>query len=121
MRTSWPSLHHQREWQMGLRHRRVSQADAEAAIISPMPKRSGRSKKTQVRKVRDENQIAPAVIEKLEQIAEDNPGKDPIAVLLGRRGGLKGGRARMDRLSPEERRKLGLKGAKARWGRRQSD
>ena len=36
--------------------------------------------------------------------------KDPAAVALGRKGGLKGGRARMDSLSPKERSKLGEEG-----------
>lgn len=74
-----------------------------------MPKRSGRGRQ------RDVNQLARAVIDHIEQIAEESPGKDPLAVALGRRGGLKGGRARMDSLSPEERRKLAVKAARARW------
>lgn len=61
--------------------------------------------------------MARAVIEHIERLAEEHPGKNPAAVALGRKGGLKGGRARMDSLSPEERRKLALKAAKARWGR----
>jgi general stress protein YciG len=44
--------------------------------------------------------------------------KNPHAVALGRLGGLKGGRARADNLSPEELseigRKAGLQGGKAR-------
>src|ERR1700731_2537807 len=34
---------------------------------------------------------------------EPNDGKDPGAVSLGRRGGLKGGKARADKLTPQER------------------
>jgi hypothetical protein len=33
----------------------------------------------------------------------------------GRKGGTKGGKSRMDALSPEERRELALKAAGARW------
>jgi hypothetical protein len=48
--------------------------------------------------------------------------KDPAAVKLGRRGGLKGGhkggKARQALLTPEQRRELGRRGAEARWGRR---
>jgi hypothetical protein len=58
-----------------------------------------------------------AVMNHIEQIAEENPGKDPAAVALGRKGGLKGGRARMDSLTAEERKKLAAKAAKARWGK----
>jgi len=56
-------------------------------------------------------------MDRIEQIAQESPGKDPAAVALGRKGGLKGGRARMDSLSPQERRKLAEKAAKARWGK----
>lgn len=44
--------------------------------------------------------------------------KDPAAVSLGRRGGLKGGKKRMEGLSAEERRELGKKAAEARWGKK---
>ena len=80
-----------------------------------MPKRTTKGKVTPIRRERDVNQMARAVIEHVERMAEQNPGKNPAAVALGRAGGLKGGRARMDALSPEERRQLGLKGARARW------
>lgn len=44
-------------------------------------------------------------------------GKNPAAVELGRRGGLKGGRARADALTPEQRKEIARKAAQARWGR----
>jgi len=40
--------------------------------------------------------------------------KDPAAVTLGR----KGGRARMKKMTPEERTKLGRQAAIARWDRK---
>jgi len=45
------------------------------------------------------------------------PEKDPAAVLLGRRGGLKGGPARAKKLTAEERSEIGKKAAKIRWGK----
>jgi len=36
----------------------------------------------------------------------------------GRLGGLKGGKARAEKLSPEERKVIAKKAAKARWDRR---
>jgi hypothetical protein len=42
--------------------------------------------------------------------------KDPVAVELGRRGGLKGGRARADRLTPARRAAIARRAARARWG-----
>lgn len=86
-----------------------------------MPRRSRKPNKAERRKAGDENETSRAVLEELAKIAEEHPAKSPVAVFLGRRGGLKGGRARMDRLSPEDRRRLGLKGARARWGKRRSD
>ncbi len=49
------------------------------------------------------------------------PEKDPAAVALGRRGGLKGGRARAERLTPEQRSEAGRKAARARWGTARDD
>ena len=42
-------------------------------------------------------------------------GKDPAAVSLGRRGGLKGGKARAAALSPKERKDIARRAAQARW------
>ena len=58
---------------------------------------------------RDENESAAAVIRMLG--AEDNP-----AVLLGRRGGLKGGHARAAAMTKKQRSESAKKAARARWG-----
>ena len=39
------------------------------------------------------------------------------AKVLGRLGGLKGGKARAERLTPERRTEIAKKAAKARWGK----
>jgi hypothetical protein len=44
--------------------------------------------------------------------------KDPAAVSLGRRGGLKGGHARAKSLTPEQRKESARKAAQARWGKK---
>lgn len=62
----------------------------------------------------DANQIAARVVAD----ATGQPRKrrkNPAAVALGRRGGLKGGHARAEALSPEERSRIARKAAKARW------
>ena len=41
--------------------------------------------------------------------------KDPAAVALGRKGGLKGGRARAEALTPDQRSAIAKKAAGARW------
>ena len=44
---------------------------------------------------------------------EDN--RNPAAVALGRMGGLKGGKARAAKLTPEQRRESAKKAAQSRW------
>jgi len=48
-------------------------------------------------------------------------GKNPAAVALGRLGGLKGGKARAEKLTPEQRHKSAMKAAKARWATKKPD
>lgn len=48
----------------------------------------------------------------------EEEGKDPLAVALGRRGGLKGGKARAEKLSAEELRESARKAARARWSKK---
>jgi hypothetical protein len=43
--------------------------------------------------------------------------KNPNAVALGRLGGLKGGKARMAKLTPEQRSEIGRKAAQKRWAK----
>lgn len=66
----------------------------------------------------DLNELASSIMDRAtnEQPPEDD-GKDPAAVSLGRRGGLKGGPARAAKLTPEERRESAKKAAAARWGK----
>jgi len=66
----------------------------------------------------DEAQNALRVAEQLlgEELAPQPPKeKDPIAVELGRRGGLKGGKARAAKLSARRLSQIGKIGAAARW------
>jgi hypothetical protein len=44
-----------------------------------------------------------------------DPDKNQAAVELGRKGGLRGGRARSDALTPEQRREIAQRAARARW------
>lgn len=46
---------------------------------------------------------------------KDQPVKNPAAVALGRLGGLKGGKARMEKLSAKRRVEIARYAAKARW------
>ena len=59
----------------------------------------------------DINQIAHSITEMTTQ------EKNPAAVALGRLGGLRGGKARAEKLSPAKRKKIAKKAALARWGK----
>ena len=55
---------------------------------------------------RDVNELAKQLVDEATGDAESfdpNAGKDPAAVALGRKGGLKGGRARAAKMTAEER------------------
>ena len=69
---------------------------------------------------RDLNKLAASIVADAtsDPAAEETPpehGKNPHAVALGRLGGMKGGKARAEKLSPEQRREIAQKAAKARW------
>ncbi|MBN1458761.1 MAG: histone H1 [Armatimonadetes bacterium] len=52
-----------------------------------------------------------------EEEPKPDDGKDPAAVALGRKGGLKGGKARAEKMTPEERSEAARRAAQARWGK----
>jgi hypothetical protein len=57
--------------------------------------------------------IVDIAIGQVEDRVED--GKDPAAVELGRRGGLKGGKARSQKMTAQQRSESAKKAAAARW------
>jgi len=54
----------------------------------------------------------------IKPIKDTPPQKNPAAVALGRLGGLKGGKARAEKLSAKKRKQIAVKAAKTRWGKR---
>lgn len=70
---------------------------------------------------RDINQLAAAIVGEAtgDKPAEAEPTttKNPNAVALGRLGGLKGGKARADKLTPEQRKDIASKAAQKRWNK----
>jgi hypothetical protein len=72
------------------------------------------------RRPRDPNQLAKLIVDlatgEVEGTPEDD-GKNPAAVALGRKGGLKGGKARAESMTPEERSAAATRAAVARWGK----
>ncbi|MGA2679202.1 MAG: hypothetical protein ABSF37_07870 [Sedimentisphaerales bacterium] len=77
-----------------------------------MPKRSSKTKF-------DVNLLAKSIVDNstsektVDKAVEE--GKNPAAVLLGRLGGLKGGKARAAKLSIERRSEIAKKAALIRW------
>jgi hypothetical protein len=75
---------------------------------------------------RDPNQRAKSIVamatgeddeptEKTGKDTSEPAEKNAAAVELGRLGGLKGGKARAAKLTPEERKEIARKAAEARW------
>jgi hypothetical protein len=63
----------------------------------------------------DQNQSVEPISPAERQAPPAAPGKNPAAVELGRRGGLKGGKARAAKLTAKERKEIAKKAAAARW------
>ena len=72
-------------------------------------------------KKKDVNELAFAMVQ---AIASGEPmpltvdGKNPLAVALGRMGGLKGGKARAASLTAEQRSESAKKAAMSRWSQK---
>lgn len=68
---------------------------------------------------RDTNQLAKFIMDAATGEAElpekQEDGKNPAAVALGRLGGLKGGKARADKLSAKRKKEIAQNAAKSRW------
>jgi hypothetical protein len=66
----------------------------------------------------DHQQLARKVLDAIAPDAEtkkSDDGKNPAAVALGRLGGLKGGKARAEKLSAAKRKAIAKKAAVSRW------
>lgn len=80
-----------------------------------MPKRSSK-------RPRDVNQLAKYIVDLATRQAEEPEEQEKTeaqkaAALLGRRGGLKGGKARAKKLSAKQRKTIARKAAKKRWAK----
>lgn len=69
---------------------------------------------------RDINQLAKMIVDEATNeepttTPANQPEKNKAAQELGRLGGLKGGKARAEKLTPEERKEIAKKAAKVRW------
>lgn len=68
----------------------------------------------------DANQLAHQMIEMISagEVPVTADGKNPIAVAMGRLGGLKGGKARAATMTAEQRSESAKKAAQARWSQK---
>ena len=81
-----------------------------------MPKRSSKKKPTDINVIAAE--ILQATTGEKPESSEKTPiKKNPHAAALGKLGGVKGGKSRAKKLSPERRSEIARKAAKARWQR----
>jgi hypothetical protein len=76
-----------------------------------MPKRSSIHRAPQ-----DESKLVKDIVDALTIEGEAKPEKNPAAVALGRLGGLKGGKARAEKLTAKKRSEIAKKAARKRWG-----
>lgn len=69
---------------------------------------------------KDLNQLATFIVDQAtnedKPEVQEVPQKNPAAVELGRLGGKKGGPARAEKLTSEQRKEIARKAARARWG-----
>ena len=76
-----------------------------------MPNRSSK-------RPRDVNSLAKLIADVATgrtELPKTDDGKDPAAVALGRKGGLKGGKARADSMTAKQRSEIAKVAASARW------
>src|SRR5262245_48571519 len=86
--------------------------DLDSCYLGTMPERSSKRKRPT-----DINQLAASIVEEATS-EEPKPEADPVheaVVALGRLGGKKGGRARAEKLTPEQRRDIATRAAAVRW------
>ncbi|MFZ2405412.1 MAG: hypothetical protein WAW41_09775 [Methylobacter sp.] len=72
---------------------------------------------------RDINQLASFIVdqatsENKPEATDEQLQKNQAAVELGRLGGMKGGKARVEKLTPEKRKEIAKKAARARWSKK---
>lgn len=83
-----------------------------------MPKRSRKTDSGRL----DFNQLAARIVAEATgespKTPDPNAGKDPAAVTLGRKGGLKGGAARAASMTKRQRVASAKKAAAVRWGKK---
>jgi hypothetical protein len=85
-----------------------------------MPKRNSKSRS---KRPTDINQLAHQLVKESTQEPNEQPSKlsqadiSRIMAEMGRRGGKIGGKRRLKTMTPQERKRIAIKAAKARWSK----
>lgn len=66
-------------------------------------------------RIADINLLAASMVAQATEGSSVKPEKNPAAVALGRLGGLKGGKARAEKLSAKKRQDIARNAALSRW------
>jgi len=64
---------------------------------------------------KDSSQLAAEIVRLSTEESDPAPSIKEYLASIGRKGGLKGGRARADKLSSRRKKQIAQKAAKARW------
>jgi hypothetical protein len=88
-----------------------------------MPKRSSTPKRPSdpnllARQIVEEAIGEPLTDKKVLSFPKRQSEKNPAAVALGKLGGMKGGKARAEKLTPVERKQIAQRAARARWAKK---
>jgi hypothetical protein len=83
----------------------------------PVHRLSGSISNMKPKRPRDPNQLGKSIIDIATGEAEPEREKNAAAVELGRKGGLRGGKARAESLSAKKRSAIAKQAARTRWGK----
>ena len=71
---------------------------------------------------RDTNQLAKMIVDLATGAAsEDKPAPESAAALAGRKGGIRGGKIRAERMTAEQRQEAAKRAVAARWTKSKSE
>ena len=82
-----------------------------------MPKRLSKGENIRDMNVLPDQTVDLANGEAISKNIPKESQKNPAAVYLGRLGGLKSAKARMEKLTPDQRKQIAQKAARVRWGK----
>jgi hypothetical protein len=88
-----------------------------------MPKRLSKSKRPKDLNLLAHQLVRESTEREPEELKEEKPSRTEISrvmAAMGRKGGKKSAKSRMEKISPHERSRIALKAAQARWAKKQA-